>query len=146
MANVLNRTTKQFLASANTPDFPLLDWIHNPDMSAVTGFDSRYWIISGDVVTLMDAPSRAALDAAAVEAARDELANQLDQTEDILRAVVLLVLDELNAHTTKTNALLTAIDNSSSLANLKTAVAAIADLPIRTAAQLKAAIRSKLGV
>lgn len=146
MANVLNRTTKQFLASANTPDYPLVDWIHNPDMSAVTGFDSRYWIITGDTVTLMDAASRAALDAAAVDAARDALANQLDQVEDILRAVVLLMLDELNAHSDKMNTLLTAIDNASSLANLKTTVGGITDLPIRTAAQVRAAIRSKLGV
>ena len=145
MANVLNRTTKQFLPSANTPDYPVADWIHNPDMSAVTGFDSRYWIITGDTVTLMDAASRAALDTAAVEAARDELANQLDQTEDILRAVVMMMLDELNAHAEKTNTLLTAIDNASSLANLKTTVGGIPDLPIRTAAQVKSAIRSKLG-
>jgi len=146
MASVLNRTTRQYLASAHTPDYPTVDWIHNPDMSAVVGFDSRYWVITGDVVTLMDAAARASLDAAALEAARDSLAGQLDQTEDILRAVVLMVLDELNAHSAKVNALLTAIDNASTLANLKTAVAAIADLPTRTAAQVKTAIRSKLGV
>lgn len=146
MANVLNRTTREFIQSANTPDYPVADWIHNPDLSAVTGFDRRYWIVTGDAVSLMDAGARAALDAATLEAARDDLANQIDQTEDILRAVVLMVLDELNAHSAKINALLTAIDNASSLANLKTAVAAISDLPTRTAAQVKTAIRNKLGV
>jgi len=146
MANVLNRTTREFIQSANTPDYPVVDWIHNPDLSAVAGFDRRYWIVTGDAVSLMDAGARAALDAATLEAARDDLANQIDQTEDILRAVVLMVLDELNAHSAKINALLTAIDNASSLANLKTAVAAISDLPTRTAAQVKTAIRNKLGV
>ena len=146
MANVLHRITREFIQSANTPDYPVADWIHNPDLSAVTGFDRRYWVVTGDAVTLMDEASRAALDAAAVEAARDALADQIDQTEDILRAVVLMTLDEFNAHSAKINALLTAIDNASSLAGLKTAVAAINDLPTRTAAQVKTAIRNKLGV
>lgn len=62
----------------------------------------------------------------------------------VIRAFMLLVLDELNAHTTKTNAILTAIDNASSLAQLKTAVAAITDLPTRTAQQLRTAIETKI--
>jgi hypothetical protein len=65
MASVLNRTTKEYRASANTPDFPEIDWIINPDMSAVVGFDSRYWVITGDVVSLMAEVDRTALDAAA---------------------------------------------------------------------------------
>ena len=64
MANVLNRTSKQYRASVNTPDFPVQDWIINPDISAVVGFDRKYWIITGDSVTLMDQTARDALDAA----------------------------------------------------------------------------------
>lgn len=62
----------------------------------------------------------------------------------VLRAVILLMLDEFNMHTAKTNAILTAIDNAASLAALKTAVAAITDLPTRTAQQLKTAIQAKI--
>ena len=63
MANVLNRTTKQYIASANTPDYPVADWIHDPELSAVIGWDSKYWIITGDVVTLMDQTQRDTVDA-----------------------------------------------------------------------------------
>lgn len=62
----------------------------------------------------------------------------------VIRAFMLLVLDELNAHSTKLNSVLTAIDNAASLAQLKTAVAAITDLPVRTAQQLRTAIQNKI--
>lgn len=68
MANVLNRTTKQFIASANTVEYPAQDWIINPDMTAVTGFASKYWTITGDTVSLMDQASRDAVDAAELAA------------------------------------------------------------------------------
>ena len=79
MANVLNRTTKQYLESVNTPDYPTQDWIINPDLSAVTGYAPKYWIITGNVVTLMDQTSRDAVDAADTSAAKDKLADNIDQ-------------------------------------------------------------------
>ena len=77
--DVLNRTTKAYRRSVNTPDFPTVDWIHSPDMSAVTGWDSKYWIITGDIVTLMDLAARDAVDAA--EDA-DELADNRTGAEE----------------------------------------------------------------
>lgn len=68
MANVLNRTTKQFLTSVNTPDYSEADWIVNPDLAAVAGFSTKYWDIQGDVVTLMDDAARTTADAAEVTA------------------------------------------------------------------------------
>ena len=62
----------------------------------------------------------------------------------LLRAAMLVIVDEFNNHADKTNAILTAIDNATSLANLKTAIAAIADLPQRNGAQLRAAANNKL--
>lgn len=62
MSNVVNRVTKQYLTSVNTPDFPSSQWIVNPDLSAVGGFPSRYWILTGDVVTLMSQAQRDAVD------------------------------------------------------------------------------------
>jgi len=67
-----------------------------------------------------------------------------DKMERIVRALVLMILDEFNAHAIKTNAILTAIDNASTLAQLKTAVLAIPDYPQRTAAQLVTAIKTQI--
>ena len=53
MANVLNRTTKQYIRSVNTPDYPTEDWIINPDLTAVAGVANKYWKITGDVVSEM---------------------------------------------------------------------------------------------
>lgn len=145
MADVLNRTTKQHIQSANTPDYPVAEWIINPDLSAVAGFPSQYWIITGDVVTLMDQAQRDAVDLAALEATRDTTAGRMDAVEDVIRALALAVLDELNLHATRQVQLLDAIDAATSLATLQTAVGAINDIPQRTGAQLKAVIRNKLG-
>jgi hypothetical protein len=145
MAAVLNRETKTYIASANTPDYPAQDWIVNPDMSAISGWPSQYWIISGDAVLLANTAERAAIDAAELAAQRESVTAQLDDAEDVLRAFMLATLDEMNAHAAKINQILTAIDGASTLANLKTAVAAIADYPTRTTAQLRTIVRNKLG-
>lgn len=61
--DVLNRTTKELRRSVNEPDYLIEDWIHGPDLSAVTGYDSRYWVISGDSVTLATGDALAAIEA-----------------------------------------------------------------------------------
>ena len=99
MANVLHRTTKQYLKSVNTPDYPVADWIVNPDLSAVTGFDSKYWLISGDNVTLMDQSARDAVDVAEAQAAIDnERATQKNRidNEKVLTAIAKVMMDEIN--------------------------------------------------
>jgi hypothetical protein len=121
MANVLHRVTKSYVVSVNTPEFSVGEWIHNPDLSAVVGFSSKYWVVTGDVVTLMDQAARDAVDAAEVESRRDQVVAQLDQVEDVLRAFMLVVMDEIN---------------------LLRGQHALAD---RTVAQLRSAIRGKLG-
>lgn len=145
MAAVLHRVTKQYLPSANTPDYPTQDWIINPNLSAVIGFDSRYWKINGDTVSLMTQGERDAVDAASLATARNAAAAQLQQQEDILRALMLLVLDEFNAHTTAVNGIGLAIANGASLAAIKTAIQALTPLSQRTEQQLRDAIRAKLG-
>ena len=117
--NVLNRTTKQYIKSANTPDYPLIDWIHNPDLSLVAGFDSRYWVINGDAVTLMSQAERDTVDAAILSAAKDYAANEID-TDVYLSAFALVVLDEINI------------------------LRAAHSLTPRTKAQLKTAVRGKM--
>jgi hypothetical protein len=145
MAHVLNRTTKEYIRSANTGDYPVEAWIINPDLSAVDGFPDKYWVITGDVVSLMDQAQRDAVDAGNVDTGRDAVAALIDRVEAYERAFALALLDELNAHSTKINAILTAIDNGGTLAQVKTNIAAIADLGQRSVAQMKTAIRGKLG-
>ena len=143
----VHRTTKQVLPSTSPAALtePEANYIKDPDLSAVAGFSSIYWIITGDIVSLMTQAERDAVDAAQLTANRDSTAAQLDQLEGVFRAFALALLDELNRHSSRVTAILDAIDGANNLAGVKTAIAAIPDLPQRTVAQLKAAIRNKLG-
>jgi hypothetical protein len=78
-------------------------------------------------------------------ARRDAIATAMDQVDDITRAAVLVIMDELNLHSTRLASVLEAAAGASSLAAFKTAMAAIQPIPQRTAAQLRTAIRNKLG-
>ena len=64
MSNVLNRTTKEYRTSVNTPDYPEVTWIINPDLSAVQSVPVKYWKIVGDTVTEMNQSEKDAVDAA----------------------------------------------------------------------------------
>lgn len=151
MADVIHRTTLEFRPSVNTLEFPEPTWKHNPSMSAVASVPSRYWKAPADWNPVGAGPvemtpgEKATVDANALTARRDAEVAPLDNVETLLRAFMLIVLDEFNLHSTRLNALLTAIDNNSSLANIKTAVLAIQDIPARTAQQLRDAMRGRLG-
>ena len=145
MASALNRTTKQYLTSVNTPDYPVADWIIDPDLSAVVGFPSIYWVITGDVVTLMTQVERDAVDATILEASRDALISEIDNVEDILRAFANVLLDELNAHATKMAEISSIVDGAGNYSAFVTAMQSVSDYPQRTLAQLRTAIRNKLG-
>lgn len=145
MANVLNRATKEFLRSVHEPNYPVEDWIINPDLDAVGAFPARYWIITGDTVTLMDQAARDAVDAAALEAQRDEIASMFTEPEDVLRAFMRVVLNEFNAHAAFHNQILNGIRTATSLADLKAKATAKQDYPDRTVEDLITAIRNNLG-
>jgi len=93
----------------------------------------------------MNQAARDAVDAAVLEASRDSTSAQFDAVEDVLRAFALALLDELNLHAARTTAILDAIDNGANLNAVKTAVASIPDVPQRTIANMKTAVRAKLG-
>jgi len=59
MASVLNRITKQYLESVNTPNYNEADWIINPDLSGVVNVPVMYWKIVGDVISEMTAEEKA---------------------------------------------------------------------------------------
>ena len=48
MANVLNRTTKVYLESVNTPEYDPAEWIINPDITPVLGVPYYFWYINED--------------------------------------------------------------------------------------------------
>lgn len=124
MGNFLHRTTKQFFNSI-APDAlqePLADYISEPDLSAVLGTLSRYWIITGDVVTEMSQAQRDIVDEAALTASRDlTVDGEVDNLEGVMRQVIKLIIQELNI------------------------LRAEHGLPDRTLAQLKTQIRNGLG-
>lgn len=69
MADVLNRTTKEYKKSVNTPDFPEIDWIVGPDLTGLVLNGQvlvpvKYWKITGDLVTGMSQPEKDVVDAA----------------------------------------------------------------------------------
>ena len=144
MADYVNTATLAVELSVNSHDAP---WVTLPRADALVALaiPQQYRKWTGSAVAEMTAPEKAAVDAAALTASRAVAAAELDRVDSITRSFMLLVLDELNAHAAKINAILTAIDGAASLGALKTAVALIADYPTRTAAQLRNAIAAKLG-
>lgn len=98
MANVLNRTTKQYLTSVNTPDYPIAEWIVNPDISLVEGQPTRYWNISGDSVSLMSQAEMDAVDATilAAQVLTDKTVQKARLTERLLKALIVTIMNEIN--------------------------------------------------
>ena len=76
-------------------------------------------------------------------AARKREMTRIDQ-EKVLRAILLIILSEFNLHANKINSILDAVDASTSLADLKTRIAAIQDYPQRTQTQLINSIKNAI--
>ncbi len=98
-------------------------WIRNPDLTAVVGFKPKHWNIVGDGVSLMTQTERNTVDA---QIAADELTADRDfqkvlyDTEKSLKALALIVMDELNI------------------------LRALQSLPDRTPAQIKTPFQNKV--
>lgn len=101
MPNYVHRTDKTYLYSVSPQDLPEAEanYIMDPDLSAVSGFPSIYWIISGDTVSLMSQAERdavdAALAAAALQADKDSEEARID-SERVLVALADIIKDEIN--------------------------------------------------
>lgn len=128
MANVLNRTTKEYRTSVNTPDFPVENWIINPDISSLIETDTKYWVIEGDTVRdmtdvekdVVDAAEASAAEAAAKIAAKAVIDGVDPVMNKTLTAIAEVIQDELQA-----------LKNNTPLAS-------------RTMAQLKQAAKDKI--
>lgn len=189
----LNADTKQIVKRVSPRDMerryggnwdhpfvsPPAPWIADPDLSAVVGWDTKYWIVQrivtpgfvvnqgqvtvGDTglgippvdpvivdaitanVTLMDQTARDQVDATNAAERLDSVANRVDNTEDIMRAVLKLMVDEFNRHALRINAIKAAVVDGQNMADIKAAMAAVPDMPDRTFNDLKQAIRNALG-
>ena len=62
MANLLNRHTKQLVLSANTPDFDLVDWIVNPNITLLASNPQKYWVIEGNNVRIATVEEQVVID------------------------------------------------------------------------------------
>lgn len=131
MANVIHRTTFEYRESVNSPDYPEVDWLHDPDVSALASVERKYWKVVGDTVVEMSQAEKDAVDAAIAAA---QLASQVAEAKDIVdaalrwkgsmerayRALVLVTLSEINI------------------------LRAAAGLSARTADQVKTAIKNEI--
>lgn len=141
MATVLNRVTKELIESANTPDYPADDWIINPDLSEVEGFDRKYWKVDQNRVVLASELERAAIDEAEAAAAKESEVNQITDEQEVLGAIIKRLIDE-NAATAKlVNDLKTAITGAASISALRAAVGAVAIPATKTIEQIRDELR-----
>ncbi len=67
MADVLNRTTLQFIKSVNTPDFPVGQYVINPNFTPVTGIPDKYWNLTGDILSEKSPAEKAVVDQAELD-------------------------------------------------------------------------------
>lgn len=122
MGRWVHRSTKRFLDSvspASLPE-PRANYISEPNLSAVSGFATKYWTIVGDVISLKSLAERNVVDVAEDSDELDKIADQLESTRTLSRAFAEVVLDEINL------------------------LRAQHSLPPRTLSQLRNAVRSKL--
>lgn len=78
------------------------------------------------------------------ERAADVIQNSIDKEEKLLKAVLLVALDEVNTIREWLASFKTEVAAATSLSDLKTRVGNLPAMPDRTAAQVKSAVLSKL--
>lgn len=133
-----HRTTFQVRSSVAEADLaePVANYVLEPDLSAVSGQPAYYWILTGDIFTLMDAAAMAAVDVAR-EAERLDFVKTRDKdrvdTEVLIAALMKLVHDEIN--------ILRAQFNTTTA---EVAQATDTSLTPRTGAQYKAQMKSNI--
>lgn len=145
MTDVVHRITKEYRRSVHTPDYSLADWIHNPDLSAVVGQPAKYWLITGDVISLMDQAARDAVDAQELSDRRDSIISRLDDLEILERAELLALLDDRNIWADWLQQFKDGVATANNLADIKSLISRLPNTPQGGIAQMKTKIRNKLG-
>ena len=54
MANVINKSTKEYRTSIHTPMYDPADWLINPDVSAVISVPQKYWKLVGSPLSVVE--------------------------------------------------------------------------------------------
>lgn len=104
--------------------------------NVVNAFD---W--SAAAAATFDAQQEKAAATAGIDAGALQAGNRIER---LVVALAQMTLDQFNAHAAKINSILDAVDAATSLADLKSRVAAIADQPTFTTAQMVTAIKTKI--
>lgn len=115
----LHRTKLHVIEFGDTSVFDSAEWVIDVDLSAVIAWPKRYWVVTGDVVTLSSSAD-SDLQTAKIIDAKDTEAEKIEIASSFVGAFALLVLDEINLLRTE------------------------AGLIPRTLAQLKSALRSNM--
>jgi len=76
--------------------------------------------------------------------ARDSVMNSFDSSYAVERAILGLIVDEFNLHSTRLASILDVAAQATSLADFKTRMATVQAIPQRTLAQLRTAVRNAL--
>lgn len=94
MANVINRTNLTLHFSVDPHDYPVNEWIVNPDLSKVIDVPRQFWKIVGDSVLPMTRQERDAVTAAEADAAKQGEVAMLDQRISV--AVLTVLVQQIN--------------------------------------------------
>ena len=131
-------------------DFLLVDLVSRGGITTIDRWDAPEIQPTEQEITTAEA-SQAYIDWYAdnggdpVKTRRKQTSDSLGQDSGaLLRSVILILVDEFNRHSDRTNAILAAVGNASSLGALQSAVGLINPIPARTGAQLKAAAIAKI--
>jgi hypothetical protein len=130
-----------FVAGDNGDNKTAIDWLSGTAMPAVSEIEAITEMQLGATSATRAAQQAKA---AATSSVDKGAAIEGDKTERIIRALVDLILDEFNAHSTMEAAMFTAVADATSLADLKTRYAAITPVPQRTLAGLVTAIKAQI--
>ena len=133
MPNVLHRTTFEYRSSVDLSELPepVGNYVVGPDLGPVAGEPSRYWILTGDVLSVMDAGAKAVVDAAIaaalVTANRTTVKATVDATDALaveVRALIHLFNKRDNFNTNRIvelqDRVQAMLDSTGGVANMRT--------------------------
>ena len=143
LAEAIAEGWREYVPLASTPaNTRTVAWVNDGAryMETVTAAWTDEELAAHEAQRQAEAASEQAAQAAALLA----LESELDHAERITKGLALTILDELNRLSARIRAFDAAVAASTSLANMQTRVAALSEVPDRTAAQLKAAVKAKV--
>lgn len=145
--NTENGRVIEFKQKAHTPEYVgrtdvVIYNVANPDLPQCA---MQYWIVDNGTVREMTTAEKAVIDAEIAEHLAQIEADKknLDKQEKMMRACILVLVNEVNRARQWDTDLKAVIAASTSLADFKTRAAALSDRPQITAAQANTAIKNK---